>query len=316
MELRKQRGFTLVELLVVIAIIGLLIAILLPAVQAARESARRSQCTNNLKQIALGVIEHEHLRSFYPSGGWGWAWIGDPDRGFGQHQPGSWEYNILPFIEEQSVYLIGAGASVAAKQTTRAQMAATPIAVFHCPSKRDNLSFPWTWRAPALSILPAGSGKTDYAINAGSQSICEFGAGPNETDYSDGDNPHSSWWHDTSSFTGISYEHSLVRQRWITDGTSKTYLIGEKILNPDNYNNGLDGSDNTSLYSGFTSDNFRTTSIPPAADPPGVNAPHCEFGSAHPAPGTPPSATVRCMPWRMRSIRRCISISATGPMEW
>ena len=75
-------GFTLVELLVVIAIIGILIGLLLPAVQAARESARRTTCTNNLKQLALGMISHEDEQHHLPTGGWCWYWVGDPDQGY------------------------------------------------------------------------------------------------------------------------------------------------------------------------------------------------------------------------------------------
>jgi prepilin-type N-terminal cleavage/methylation domain-containing protein len=99
----RKRAFTLVELLVVITIIGILIALLLPAVQAAREAARRMQCSNQIKQLSLGCINHESAHGFYPTGGWGFAWIGDPDSGFDDKQPGGWIYNLLPYIEQQAM---------------------------------------------------------------------------------------------------------------------------------------------------------------------------------------------------------------------
>ena len=79
----RERGFTLVELLVVIAIIGILIALLLPAVQAAREAARRVQCANQIRQLATGSLLHLDSQGHLPCGGWKWTWVGDPDRGFG-----------------------------------------------------------------------------------------------------------------------------------------------------------------------------------------------------------------------------------------
>ena len=100
---RKHLGFTLVELLVVIAIMGILIAFLLPAVRAAREAARR-QCQNNMKQIGLAGQTHLNLYKYFPSGGWGYRWWGDPDRGYGANQPGGWAYSILPFLEEKAIH--------------------------------------------------------------------------------------------------------------------------------------------------------------------------------------------------------------------
>lgn len=97
-------GFTLVELLVVIAIIGVLVGLLLPAIQAAREAGRRLTCSSHLKQLALGMIVHENSLKFFPTGGWGCQWTGDADRGFDKRQPGGWTYNVLPFIEQRSLH--------------------------------------------------------------------------------------------------------------------------------------------------------------------------------------------------------------------
>src|SRR5438046_2235683 len=106
---KRAQGFTLVELLVVIAIIGILVALLLPAVQAAREAARRTQCKNNIKQLSLGCLLHEDAHKYLPSGGWRDSYWADPNRGYGGKQPGSWYYNILAYIEEQALRDLGKG---------------------------------------------------------------------------------------------------------------------------------------------------------------------------------------------------------------
>ncbi len=283
---KSPQGFTLVELLVVITIIGILISLLLPAVQSAREAARRLQCSNHLKQIGLAALNHEQLQGFFPGGGWGDQWAGDPDRGFGGKQPGAWVYVLLPFMEQQALFDMGKNGN----ETARSQKATVPIAGLHCPSRRPAIAYPFTIQNsyPYINITPGSTiARCDYAGNAGdvySGTIC----GPSSLEA--GDAWSASCWAaqagGDSTSTGIIHVHSQVTISAIRDGTSNTYFVGERNIDPDHYYDGLAGDDDQGWDVGFDVDNGRWTAnnaaYLPTQDRSGVSA-GGSFGSAHAA---------------------------------
>ncbi|MCE9557270.1 MAG: DUF1559 domain-containing protein [Planctomycetes bacterium] len=275
---------TLIELLVVIFIIGILMAVLLPAIQAARESARRTQCNSNLRQVALACIAHEAAQGYYPTGGWGHAWVGIPDRGTDTRQPGGWIYNTLPYIEQTRIHDLGTGLQGAAFATASAQRLQTPVPMLNCPSRRSAAAWPTTLdlphlRQPRLTDTVMAVARSDFAINSGSVNLVYF-EGP--ATLADGDSA-SFVWPDMSMATGISYLRSQVNSSAV-HGLSTTYLVGEKYLNPANYYNGSDPADNESMYNGYCSDlhRFANKTFPPLMDTSGRTDPY-RFGSAHPA---------------------------------
>lgn len=277
-----RRGFTLVELLVVIAIIGILVSLLLPAVQAAREAARRSQCKNQLKQIALSSLLHEDTNGFLPSGGWGTSFVADPNRGYGEDQPGSWYYSVFSYLEENSLRDLGKGLDLGttAYQDAILQLISTPIGTFNCPSRR-NIALgvhDSTYLASEISFISGQTvAKGDYAANAG-DSLMHATLAPGTTlsgpkDYAD---LADVTWADTktefktaalrnlSYQTGVIYFRSEVTFAKISDGTSKTYLVGEKFVSPEGYDDNTAHStlageygDNQSMYAGYEWDNQR-----------------------------------------------------------
>jgi prepilin-type N-terminal cleavage/methylation domain-containing protein len=134
---RPLHGFTLVELLVVIAIIGVLIALLLPAVQAAREAARRTQCLNNLKQMGLALQNHNSALGEYPTGGSEpWHDQGAADSRFGKGY--GWMVQILPYVENETLRSISKGYG-AGDRARDLQVRKTPVAMYFCPSRRTGL---------------------------------------------------------------------------------------------------------------------------------------------------------------------------------
>lgn len=298
----REFGFTLIELLVVVTIIGILISLLLPAVQSAREAARGVQCTNNLKQLALGVVAHESANHIFTTGGWGMNWVGDPDRGYGNRQPGGWAFSVLPYIDMQPLHDLGSGDDTPATRAAGiSQRIATPISILICPSRRTVVGYPMTdpmrygcpvWykfgRLPPPT-LPSLFARTDYAGNGGTSiSGIEMPSGP--PDYATADKAGYDWSiHPHIADTGVMYTHSEIHMADVTDGASNTYLFGEKSCDPDHYYDGMSDWDDqfwdtgadwdTIRWTGHSTNNSDTAYLP-KQDVPGQAA-GLAFGSAH-----------------------------------
>ena len=302
---RSSRAFTLVELLVVIAIIGILVALLLPAVQSARESARRTQCSNHLKQIGLAAQLHVDANGFFPSGGWGDWWVGCPDLGTGESQPGSWGYQVLNYMEESVKQQVGLGFKCTEPGSRAAiqQMVATPIPTFYCPSRRAAIAYPWLNQSNVNFDPPSVAGKSDYAANLGDLKYFTNDVGPTSLE----DYDTHQWKHSGPVFkarfadicncstghTGIVFQRSEITPAQITDGLSKTYFVGEKNLNSDHYEDCRVGNDDQGMYNGHDQDNLRSTQVnlhssgvllgyPVTPDTPGLEMTY-SFGGPHPS---------------------------------
>ena len=266
----RQSGFTLLELLVVIAIIGVLCALILPAVQQARAAARRTVCQSNLRQLAVAMSSHESLYGRYPSNGWGFLWVGEPDRGTDERQPGGWIYNILDHIEQSAVRDTGAGLSGPARRAALSELMQLPVPLFRCPARPGNALGPNSdMITPHNADRPASVAKTDYAVNEGDY-ITDTQGGPSTLEEGDGGNYP---WRDMTLATGICFQRSTI------DGLSNTYMIGEKYVNSDTYSTALDLGNDQSMYTGVDIDINRWTVKPPLQDAPRSSV--REFGSAH-----------------------------------
>ena len=265
---QHKRAFTLVELLVVIAIIGILVALLLPAVQAARESARRTECLNHLKQMALGCIDHEDVHNHLPASGRAWsgcAWGGDPEKGFGKDQPGGWHYNILPYIEEDAVHNLGLGMTDAERRVTGKEIAEKRISTFVCPSRGIAPPIKVQVRRWCNIEVPDVFGRSDYAACAGNR----------ETGLSR---------YNSRNQTGVIFSLDGLLLAKVVDGTTNVYLLGERYLSPDSYEDGYFRANDQGWVVGHDHDVIRWTDNHPAylprRDRRGI-ASSANFGSAH-----------------------------------
>ena len=202
---QSRHGFTLVELLVVIAIIGILVALLLPAVQAARESARRTQCVNNLKQIGLALQTYHDSVGHFPTGR-----VERNELGV------SWAFELLPYMEQSNIYdawvpteAVFAEANIAAMRT--------PVDTYYCPSRRspvadrnfdDNSS-----TSPVTGVAAGG----DYAASAGVEHNFDG-------DLDEGE--------ELEQVAGVIHTFSKISGRQVTDGLSNTLAVGGRHIPP------------------------------------------------------------------------------------
>ncbi len=305
---RPRLGFTLVELLVVITIIGVLTALLLPAVQEAREAARIAKCQNNLKQIALGCLEHESATGRFPTGGWAVNWTGDADLGTDRRQPGGWIFNVLPYVEQQAVHDMGARLPLHDKNAANLLRMPIPLSVLYCPTRRSVAAYPWAVSFQMvinISATPTVACKTDYAANGGDvEANCGWpyparwhqAAGGGPASLADGGvngTPGqtalamATFANVASASNGVVFCGSLVRPRDVTDGTGNTYLAGEKYDTPESYTTSWSAVDMYSAYNGDDGD-LDCWAWPldwpwnaPAQDLPGYWNGDGIFGSAH-----------------------------------
>ncbi len=208
MRERFRGGFTLIELLVVVAILAVLIALLFPAVQAAREAAHRAQCLNNLKQIGIAMNAYHDAVGAFPMGYLARARYRN---GATDTAPGwSWASMILPQIEQAALF-----AATNTISTVSAPANSTAIATILpgliCPSDLTEGAFP---------VLDASGNRLAIAAPA-SYAVC---VGGNESDTATG-------IHNDGLGTGIFYRNSGVGIAGITDGTSQTFAAGERSQN-------------------------------------------------------------------------------------
>jgi prepilin-type N-terminal cleavage/methylation domain-containing protein/prepilin-type processing-associated H-X9-DG protein len=256
---RARSAFTLIELLVVIAIIAILIGLLLPAVQKVREAAARMACSNNLSQLGKAVHNHNDQLGYLPHGGEHWQYapsyaaVGQPHV-LGA-QTGGWQFQILPYIEQDNLFRGSGQPSVAAAQI---QAIATPVKTYFCPARGGPRVF-----SQAAWYLPNGTyghAQTDYA-----------GSNLNDTGAIVRKN-NGSGAKDNNGLIAITQINVL-------DGTSNTLLAGEKRLNVAAIR-GFQGDDNEGYSCAWDHDVMRNTHVPPLPDPTSGDGQQ-RFGSSH-----------------------------------
>jgi prepilin-type N-terminal cleavage/methylation domain-containing protein/prepilin-type processing-associated H-X9-DG protein len=277
----QRRGFTLVELLVVIAIIGVLVALLLPAVQAAREAARRSSCSNNLKQIGIAVHNHHDTQKMLPSSGWEWTHLPTYRNGtplIAPEQDAGWPFQILPYLEQGNLY---SGGTATSDRDKAVFVTGQTVATYFCPSRHKPIAglhdkggntriIDWATTPPTRITIPGTTnilrGMMDYAGSA--QDTLEYNRNiggvttriVNQSNIGHGPFIRTNF---LSTSSGNAANRTTIDLAGVTDGTSNVILVGEKRLPPTDYGVGpwnndtgfMTGWDGDTMISAFDNNN-------------------------------------------------------------
>jgi prepilin-type N-terminal cleavage/methylation domain-containing protein len=275
--MNRRNALTLIELLVVIAIIGILVSLLLPAVQAIREAARQVQCRNHLKQLALACCNYESAFRYLPAyaGESAPAFVDFPKRQRDIKKRGwNWIAKALLYME-QPILAEHWGTYGAAELLTLnpvdQQLLKTPISGLYCPSRRAAESYPLLDSYHARFGVFAS--RMDYAINGGPGVTKGIPDDPKEREI-------------ISLGDGIWQLGLFTKLNSVTDGLSNSYLIGEKAMSSNKYTDGEDFGDRAPVggwldHPESSNSNIRFAARSPHTDKPNSCLSCHEFGSAH-----------------------------------
>lgn len=276
----RRLGLSVVELSVLLSILSMFAAIAIPMAIQAREDAREARCAANFKVLIHGVANYHRTFGMYPSNGWGFRWVGEPGRGPGRHQPGSWAYSILPHIEQQAFPMAG-NPAIGGEMPGNDQLLLLPLPVLQCPARGADIMVPNDMNTrPYNATWARKVFRMDYASNEGDFHI-KTGPGPKRLDL---EKAHA--WPDNTKATGPIFLRSEVTSRQIVDGLSNTYFLGEKYVFVADYFTIFSPGYDQCAFTGADLDTNRCAANPPSWDHTDLSnlansGARC-FGSAHP----------------------------------